>query len=220
MLLGITIFLIFLAIQFVFAFYGLLVRHKIEHRYNYPLGEQIEAAAVLEAYSRLHRKVDLRVDAGINLPAYAEHEFLLVNKDKMYQFDLFTTFYTIYQLELSRKKNSFQRNLYKFQNILFGLHILVFLIGIILQQYSWAEYIMYAAIAIQLFSILFSIIGFLLYEYILKDAFAIAFDMLNFDEVEYIRAEKLRDELKYHVFEYPIDVASRFIGFFIPNFLK
>lgn len=209
------IFLVVLAIQFLLAIYALLVRKGIEKRFSHPLAEQIEAATALEQYSKIYRTVNLTVDAKINLPAYALDEFLLVNKNHMYHFDLFTTFYTLYQLELTKTEHKFARTLFIFQNILFFLQLSIFGLGLIL-QYSWAEYVLITALVIQIFSFMLGIIGFVLFEYVLSDTLDIARDILRLDEIEIYRAESLKNDLKYHVYEYPVDFILRIFRFLIP----
>ncbi len=197
------------------ALYARIIRHKIDQRYSYPLGEMIDASKALENYVKIYRKVNLKVHANVPFPAYAQEEFVLINRNKIYNIDLFTNFFTLYQLELSKKEHNLARKLYIFQNFVFLMQIFLFILGLVL-QYEWSYILIVAAIAVQVFSIMFSIIGFIIYDFVLTDTLEISKDLLNLDEVEIARAESLKNDLKFHVYEYPFDFFKRVFGFLIP----
>ncbi|MDQ7021417.1 MAG: hypothetical protein Q9M91_06355 [Candidatus Dojkabacteria bacterium] len=56
-----------------------------------------------------------------------------------------------------------------------------------------------------------------MFELALREVHKNARDMLDLDEVEVARAEALKEDLKYTVFEYPLDMLDKIIKFFIPS---
>ncbi|MDQ7021418.1 MAG: hypothetical protein Q9M91_06360 [Candidatus Dojkabacteria bacterium] len=126
MIIFIAIFAILILIQLVSGLFALIVRKGLIKTYSFPLSSQIEAATILENYSRVHGKVNLRVHEEIELPAYAMEEFIVINRNKIYLFDLFTNYYLLFQLELTKKKHNKLRDLSTLQNFLFFIE-LVFL---------------------------------------------------------------------------------------------
>lgn len=219
MLIAIFIFLILLTIQFIIALYALLVKHDIHKRYAHPLGEQIEAAKALENYVKIYRKVNLRVNAVIDTPAWAMEEFILINKSRIYSTDLFTNFFTLFQLELSRKQNNFARKVKFFQALFFAIQTILFVAGLFFvnKNNETAEILIYLSLGTLMFNILLSFIAFASRTFILQDSMAIATDLLNLDEVENARAESLKNDLKFEVFEYPISLLKNIVLFFIPG---
>ncbi len=197
------------------ALYSQIVRHKLDRKYDHPLSDLIDASKALENYVKIYRKVNIKVHVKIPFPAFAREEYVLINRDKIYNIDLYTNFFTLYQLELSRKEHRFARKLYLIQNLIFLSQLIFFALGLIL-QYDFSSILLIIAIGIQLFSILFSFIGFIMYEFILGDTLEVASDLLNLDEVEIARAESLKNDLKFHVFEYPFEFIRRVFVFFLP----
>jgi hypothetical protein len=207
------IFVLITLLQFSLATYAWLVRKQLPERFSHILGELTEPANVLENYMKIYRKLSLRVNAQINEPVLAEREFLLVNRESMYNPDLFTNFYTIFQLELTKSANTFARSrIFIFQNLLFFTQIVVFIFSIIYQS----EVLMAVAIGAALFSFLLAILGFIIYGQILDSTFEISLDLLNLDDVEQARAEALKNDLRYRVFEYPFDIIWKIVQFFKP----
>jgi hypothetical protein len=207
------IFVLITLLQFSLATYAWLIRKQLPERFSHILGELIEPAVVLENYMKIYRKLNLRVNAQISEPVLAEREFLLVNRESMYNPDLFTNFYTIFQLELTKSANTFARTrIFIFQNLLFFIQVIVFILATI---YS-SEVIMAISIGTALFSFSLAFLGFILYGKILDTTFEIALDLLNLDDVEQARAEGLKNDLRYKVFEYPFDIIWKIIQFFKP----
>ena len=214
MILQVLVFIIVLIIQFVLALFSKIARYKLEKKYNHPLSNMVEASAALENYVKIYRRVNIKVHAKIPFPAFAKEEFIIINRDRIYKNDLFTNFYTLYQLELSRKENNLARKLYTFQNFIFFLQLLFFILGSL--QFDVSYIFLVISIGIQLFAIFFSIIGFIIYEFILGDALEVSKDLLGLDEVEIARTESLKNDLKLHVFEYPFEFLRRLFSFISP----
>lgn len=215
MLLVAVIFVIILILQFALAVFAQITQHNLHKKYNKPLGEMVEAAKVLELYNRIYRKTNIRVNAEIRLPAIALEEFVLVNRSKMYNFDLYTNFFTIFQLELARKEYGFVRRLEIFQNIIFFLQLVFFIVGIS-GLTNIGMNLLLIGIGIQILSILISLIGYYALERILGDTLEISQDLLNLDEVETGYAINLKNDLKNEPLTYPFNLFVNIARFFLP----
>ena len=185
-------------------------------KYNIPLGSQSEAAVTLENYVKIFRQLGVRVHADINVPAYAFEEHVYVNRDQMYNFDLFTNFFVLFQLELSKKEHNFARKMNIFQNFLFFSSILVVVMGVILGESNQGLYLTYMGIGMQFFLFIFTVMGYTVYNKILNNSLDIASDLLDLDDVEYAQADQLKEDLMIHVFEYPLLILARVIKFVLP----
>ncbi len=215
MFLAIIIFLLILFTQLSTGIVSWLNRNKMAKKYAFILSELIEPAKTLENYIKIYRKVNLRVNGAIDEPAYAEKDFLILKRERMYSPDLYSNFYTIFQLELTKVSNNFIRNIYKYQNLLFFLEILLFIIGVIISP-SIGIYFIYFALFIQVILLILTFLGFMMVEGVLNESHLIAQDLLNLDDVEIARALSLQSELKFKVFEYPFEIVWRIWQFVKP----
>lgn len=211
------IFLIVLImLQVIPSLYSLLFKTGLDKKYNFPIGEMAEAAEVLENYVKIYNPVNLRVNADIPTPAIAEKEFVLINKNKMYQFDLFTNFYMLFQLELSKAKYSFQRQYHVVQNLLFLFQLVSVGLFFIIEN-EVAIYFLWAAIIFQAFILLSIVFIFQGYKKIFRKTLDVSLDLLNLDDVEYARAKALAKDLQYQAYNYPIVLFRNVFLFFIPG---
>jgi hypothetical protein len=216
MLIIVVIIINLFLIQLVSNLYAKLTSRKIERRYAYTLDNTIEAAEVVENYIKIFRQVNLSVNANIMPPAFAyDTDYVLLNRIKMYESDLYTNFYTIYQLELTKDKFNFARRIYVVQNILFFFQIVSFILGIVLQD-SLNDIFLILSLIFTVANILVSIFGYFIYNSVLNSSLEIAKDLLNLEELEIVRTENLKNELRLVVFEYPIEFLKRVFLFFIP----
>jgi len=214
-LLALLIFLLFGLFQIAVSIYAFIVKNDIEKRFDFPLSSMVEASETLENYVKIYRKLNLKVDAKVKMPAVALSEFVLINKDLIYRTDLFTNFFTLFQLELTRKEYEFSRSIHVFQNILFFLQLIFFgLYFAVTAEFN--EFFIYASVVVQILLTIITLFGFFKLEQILNRSLSIAIDLMDLDDVEYARAEALKDDLKYNVFEYPIDFVLRLLRFFVP----
>ncbi|MCA9381606.1 hypothetical protein KC678_05040 [Candidatus Dojkabacteria bacterium] len=173
------------------------------------------SSEVLENYVKIYRQVNIKVHSAMPIPAFAQEEFVIINRDKIYDSTLYTNFFTLFQLELSKKENGFARRIFLFQNFLFFLQLALFVISLII-QFSWTYWLLIVAIAIQIINIVISIFGFISYQEILEETGQVATDLLDLDEVEQARAEGLQNDLNYTVYEYPFEFFKRLFSFVIP----
>jgi hypothetical protein len=205
-----------LVIQIILAIASVLAHRNIEKKYSFILSEGYAAATALEYYVRIFRKVDVNVDAPIKQIAHAEEEYILVNKKKMYNTDLYSNLYLLFQLELTQKKYGFLRNLYIYHNILFFFQM-VFLVAFFFVPTEMQFYFAVATLAIQAINILLCMWSVHMYTDILDEAQLKAADLFNFDDIDDARAEQLANELRYRAFDYPFDVLWKFVRFLLPG---
>lgn len=209
------IFTIILLAQILIGIFAWVQKDKLPRKYSHYLSEMIIPAKVLENYSKIYRNVGLKVNASIKEPAYALTEFVLIGKRFMYSPDLYTNYYMLFQLELSKKQNEQVRFLSIYQNILFVIQILVFAASFFFPD-TLSKILILTAISIQVFLVLISFMGYIAFNFILEEVHEVAKDLLNFDEVEVARAESLKSELAYRIFEYPFETIWRLYQFFRP----
>ncbi|MCA9387166.1 hypothetical protein KC669_03980 [Candidatus Dojkabacteria bacterium] len=215
MVIYVLVFNIIFIIQIMLAIFARITRYKIAERYDYPLGSMTSSSEALENYVKIYRQVNIKVHNVMPSPAIAEEEFVIINRDKIYDSTLYTNFFTLFQLVLSKKENGFARKVFLIQNFLFFLQLVLFVLSLIL-QINWSNVLIIGAIALQVINILLSIFGFINYQEILEEAFEVSADLLDLDEVEQARAESLQNDLAYTVYEYPFEFFKRLFSFVIP----
>lgn len=215
MFIEISLFIILILSQLSLGIASWVNKGKLFKKYSFVLGSMTHPAKTLENYVKIYRKVNLRVNSAINQPAFALNNFLLVKRDLMYSPDLYSNFFTIFQLEMTKNSNRFVRNLYKYQSFLFAAELLLFSLGISLEV-EWAVFLVYAAIAVQLTLYLITFWAKYLLAEILNEVLFVSKDLLDLDEVEAARAESLKQDMEYSLFDYPIDFLWRIVMFFKP----
>lgn len=216
MIIQILVFVITLIIQIMLALYSKIVHFNIDKKYRYSLVSNIEPAQTLEKYAKIYQPINLRVNAHIQQPAQAEDEYVLINRNKMYIPDLFTNFYTLFQVELAKKQHAFVRNIHTPLFILFTLQICTIIVAL-LPQSTLQEYFLYAAFFFQFCVILVSFFAMIRMRMLLETTLTVATDLLDLFQEEYDWAEQLRDDLQYKVFEYPFEFVKKFVLFFVPS---
>lgn len=205
------IFLLFFLVQIFLAISGWATRAKLEKKYSYFLGSQHEVSKLIEYYTNEFPELRIIVSSDINEIAYSDENLLIMNKKYIYSKDLFSNFYTLAQLELTKHKNKPLRDYYIKQNVLFYLQLIIFIVGICIQ--SVAEYILILAIALQLVTILMTFFLMNDYKNFLYKVAAKAKTTLKLDPVEMARTEALVEDIKYEVFEYPFEILWRLSHF-------
>jgi len=210
----IIIFIIILCIQLVLALFAWGSRRQIEGKYNFPTGEGVEPAQIIEEYYRDEgTKFRIQATDEIFEPAFAEDEFLLINKNTIYKKDLYTNFYVIFQAELTKKDYKFLRFVGNIQSFVFILEIVIFFIAIGTTT-SFKEILIYLAMGLQIFSFILTLLGFIQIDTVLEDASILSKVYLKLDDVEEARVLALKGDLRYIVFEYPFEVIWRLVQFF------
>ena len=134
MFLQILIFIILLSIQIILGIYSRLVIRNISKKYHYILSSQIEPVKILEIYREKYNKLDLKASPKIQGIAYVGDEFVIVNSKKMYAKDLYTNYFVLLYLELSKKENTFLRDISTYQYIFFIFQFLFFIVGIVIKS--------------------------------------------------------------------------------------
>jgi hypothetical protein len=207
--------ILLLIIQILLGVYSLIIRADIIKKFNHPLGSMVTPAEALEKYSKIIQKISVRVNAEIELPAYAGNEIILVNKSKVYQTDLFSNFFTLFQVELSKKKQSIIRDFGLIINFIFIVQLVSIIFSFIFIN-NQLVFIPIISIGSSIILFFLSIVFFFSLETVLKKALFVSKDLLDLDPVEYARAEALSGLLRFEAFEYPIRLLRNLIGFVIP----
>jgi hypothetical protein len=211
----IIIYILFFFAQVVLGIASWNMRKKLPRKYSHTLGEMVDPSRTLEIYRKEYKKLDLKATNQIKDPAFAEENLLLINKKNLYEKDLFSNFYVIFQLELTQPKRSFLRNIFMLQNIIFIAQNLVFIIGIATEN-QFSDIFLYISISIIVLLFLLTFYSSVSMDFLLLEALEKVAAILNLDNVEYARAEALSKDLKYQVFEYPFEILYRFWQFFKP----
>lgn len=207
--------ILFLILQILIGLYSLIIRSDLVKKFNYPLGSMVTPAEALEKYSKIIEHVSLRVNAEIELPAYAIDQIVLVNKSKVYQTDLFSNFFTLFQVQLSKRKNLLTRDFGILLNFLFFIEIFLILLSLFLFE---SEPLIFPIMSIttSLVLIFLSLVYFFSLETILKKTLDVSKDLLDLDKVEFARAEVLANQLRFEAFEYPVKFFRGLISFILP----
>ncbi|BCX14258.1 MAG: hypothetical protein KatS3mg085_790 [Candidatus Dojkabacteria bacterium] len=186
---------------------------NIPFKFNYPLTKLPDPATILENYMKIYRKIGIKVNAKIDAPALAKEDFILVKRDTVYDKDLFTNFYVLLQLELTKKTYNFLRNLKSIQNILFFSSIFLFILAIGFNN-EIQKFLLATTLILQILTIFATILGYELISIALDETYEVAKDLLDLDELEQVRTQKLMKDLKYMVFDYPLDIPLKLFYFF------
>ncbi|MFS8130371.1 MAG: hypothetical protein ACMG57_00165 [Candidatus Dojkabacteria bacterium] len=209
----ILIFVIVLCIQLVLALFAWGSKRQIESKYSHPTGEGVEPAQIIEEYYKDEvTKFRIQASDEIYEPAFAEADFLIINKNKIYKKDLYTNFYVIFQAELTKKEYRFLRFAGNLQSFVFLLEIIIFLIAIATTS-NVKEVLLYLSIGLEVLCFIFTLISFIQIDTLLEDALILAKMYLKLDTIEEIRVMALKGDLRYIVFEYPFEVVWRLVQF-------
>lgn len=212
----VIIFVILLLLQITLGVFAWRLKKELEAKYAFPLSDQVEPATVIEKYYEdPETKFQILASEAIPDAAFAEHNLLLVNKNKLYKADLYTNFYIIFQAEMTKGKYSLLRVFSRMLSFTFILSILAIIAGIVAGQAN-GQILVYIAIGLQLFSIVICLFSLAQVSRLLEDVMIIASGLLHLDDVEIARAHGLKDDLKYSIFEYPFEIVWRIFQFFKP----
>jgi hypothetical protein len=185
----------------------------IPGKFLYTLTHLNDPASTLESYIKIYRKIGIKVNAQIDQPALAKEDFILIKRDTVYDKDLYTNFYVLLQLELTKKTYNFLRLIKPYQNILFYLSLIIFIFGLSWQT-ELKNYLIILAFTLEIIILIITLLAYELFLIALNESFEVSKDLLNLDELEQVRTKKLINALKYQVFEYPIDIPLKLIHFF------
>lgn len=211
----IFIFAVLLIFQVLLGIASSMHKARLSKKYAYALSDLVDASETLQKYTKIHRKVDIKVNAQIIQPALGLKDIVLINRNDMYKQDLYTNFFLITQLELTKKMYRYLREMYILQNLLFALGILLFVLGVSL-EIDFSSMLVTIAIILHSVTLALTTFGFLSYDFMLEEVLDIAIDLLNLSELEEARASRLAQAYKYRVFEYPLDIPLKLFYFFKP----
>lgn len=210
----IFIFVILISIQLVLALFAWGSKRQVEQKYSFPTSEGVEPAQIIEEYYKDEAtKFRIQATESISDPAVAEDDVLLINKDKIYKKDLYTSFYVIFQAELTKSDYKFLRISGNFQSFFFVIEVILFIIALN-TTINIREILFYVVIGIQILTFIITILAFIQIDTLLDDACITAKILLKLDDVEEIRVMSLKGDLRYIIFEYPFEVIWRLVQFF------
>jgi len=215
MYLAASIFLIFLLTQFILGLRSWGLRNKLQYKYAFILGSQIEVSEVIERYFKKNKKLVIKASDQLDDVAYSEHRNFYINKHKLYSKDLYSNIYTLFYLEIANCEDILLREIPVYQNILFVSQFLFFVIAIVLPA-AYSVAILIIGIIMELVTLFVTILALLKHHEILDSVLANAKRYLKLDAVEEARAEALVNDLKYRIFEYPFELTWRIYQFIKP----
>jgi hypothetical protein len=210
----IIVFIILFLLQLTLGVFAWRLRKDLEKKYAFPLSEQTEPVTIVEKYYQ-DQETTFQILASEQLmePAFAEKNLLLINKSMLYKKDLYTNFYIIFQAELTKNKYQVIRLISKILSFIFVLSTVILVLFILLDR-SEAEPLVYIAIALQAITLYLSVYSLYKISKVLNNTMIIAKGLLSLDDVEEARASGLKNDLKYSIFEYPLEIVWRIIQFF------
>jgi hypothetical protein len=98
----------------VFIFCYLSTRN-LPNRFHYILSKGVNIAELLEKYSRIVRPISIKVNAKLKVPILAKDDMIYVNREHVYEPDMYVTVLALVELERSgSSKTTFLKRLYYF----------------------------------------------------------------------------------------------------------
>src|SRR5260221_9597787 len=201
------LFIFFFLIQFGLGLASIKTRANLKKKYSFILGEQHEVSKTLEDYLKDHSTLNLKLVSNIQEVCYSDNNLLILNKKYISAQDLYSNFYVIFHLKLCEPELASIRNINLYQNGVYVLQFVFVLLGFVFGSFAG----LFWGIALFLLFLNFFVTFFGLFSYsqILKKVLREAERRLNLDRVERARVEALADEVKYEVFEYPLEIFWR-----------
>jgi len=142
----------------------------------------------------------------------AEMDLLLVSRETVYRSDLYSNFFAVYQMLLTKLEN---RQIQKFEErqvLGFVIELLVFALGFV----TGISIIVWIAF---LFGVVLVLSGFWFersVNMVMEEAVEIARDLLELDDVEVGRAMNLGKDIGIHMHKYPFLPVMRAFQFISP----
>lgn len=202
------ILIVFLFVIGVFGFIDNVYRKSKYSHINLALG--IHVGNLVEKYIKIYSKVNLKIGVLPYPSNVLGLGYIKLNKKKLYDFDLYSTGLTVFNLMLCSKKYIF---LFYYSKIQFFLMCLILVLCILLNWYAFLVYVINFFIA---FCIVFAIFASFRLRALCVEAKFVAIDLLDVKESEKRLIGNFFDEFSGFVFSYPIDFLVTVIRFFVP----
>lgn len=182
----------------------------------------MDLTKTLESFMRkeLNKNEHLKINIvkGLDMPAFAEENELLINKEYLYQTTLFANFYLLYQAEIARIRHQNWRIWSNSLSILFVFQVIALILALTLDTGNTTdnEILMLGGVLFEAFGLLLSFFGYFNLSLLLDRIHRVSVKILKLDDVEEARALALKNDLRFIVFEYPFEIPWRMLQFFKP----
>ncbi len=206
--------IIIAAIWFTQILLGILSLWRSRHldrKFAYPLASKTSVVNLLEKYSRIYGAINVKVNAVIKQPALLRPEILWINRAAAYNEDLYSTFFTTFQLALLNLSNHWFQAVLPWQMLAYMAQIGLAILALAKSQ----DYL----ILVVLVSAGLLIVSWALYFYaafISATALDMASDLLDLDEIEVTRAKRLAGLFQTDIFKYAIYPVVWLVKFILP----
>lgn len=207
MVLHIVIFLLFLSIHLVLGLLTKLNAKKLQEKYLIILESGVDPAVFLERMAKNNDNVEIVFSDSLDKPAVANKGYLVIDKRLIYNKDLHSNLYIALEHGLAKQEMLVLKQLQTLLKILFSSSIIIFLFGVVF--YEQAPYLLPFAIAEHLFIILIAFVYFIVFDITAAEILDEASEHLELNDFELVQAEKLKNDLKFSVFEYPFALVKR-----------
>lgn len=207
MVLHIVIFLLFLSIHIVLGLLTKLNAKKLQEKYLIILESGVDPAVFLERMAKNNDNVEVVFSDRLDKPAIANKGYLVIDKRLIYNKDLHSNLYIALEHGLARQEMLILKHLQTILKVLFSSSIILFLFGIVL--YDLAPYLLTLAIASHLLIMLIAFVYFIIFDITAAEILDEASEHLELNDFELVQAEKLKNDLKFSVFEYPFALTKR-----------
>jgi hypothetical protein len=184
---------------------------KLHRKFAYALASRTSVVDLLEKFSRVYGPINVKVNAAIKQPAILRPDILWVNREVAYNSDLYSTFYTSFQLAMLNLNSRWFQMLLPWQVLAYFGQIIV---AVLVFTVSQAYLPVLLGIAAGLFVV--SLFLYFYSAYISETAVEIAADLLDLDKVEIKRAQLLASLFQADIFKYSIYPIIWVIRFIIP----
>ena len=209
-------FLLLFSIQIIFIIIGVLSSINLSKKYRHVLGMMVDVASTIEAYSRVLYPINLTVnDSTIaHSTDVSLNKVLVVNRDKVYNYDMFNNIFAVFSITKMVKLNGFSIVLVFIGKVLFLLEFITFFVLFIFLDFK--EYIYISLLVLSLTLIMLNIILIFLFRYISKVTYSNVLSIIELDDVERARSRNLLYELAYRELMYPLFGLKAFLRFLSP----
>ncbi len=201
-------------VQIILSIYSKFLNYKLQFRYRFETSSGVEPVELLEKYSRIYQKINLKVNAQISQPAIAINNLVLVNRNEMYKPTLYNNFIVSLSLVEAKIAKVIQR-IHTFQSVIFLVQLLNFTLAFNISSVSYS-YFVFGGIALVIFQLLLSTMVLFYKRGLLLRALEITQDLAELTQEEVETLLDLISNLQFTPFEYPINLLTSIVLFFIP----
>lgn len=215
MILVLIINILLLILQSSLAAIAWSTRSKSCKKFSKPISSLLTPENIVNQNEKRFSVIKIKIVPHLDDIAYADKKLMLINKKDFSKNTLYNNFKFFYYFYLGFDDSKYLRIYKQYQNILFAVEIILFIIGIILVNLIFNTFLI-AALILQIFLILFSLFNYFLLGDFLEETYRKCKKLLKLDNVEEARLESLINDINQEVFEYPFEFIWRIIQFIKP----